>query len=63
MQEKKMRKTSRTCRNERTSDSSNKSGVPEKSIEKIKKAIFDGRFLNVDLIADTLVDEYSKLSK
>jgi anti-sigma28 factor (negative regulator of flagellin synthesis) len=45
------------------SDSSNNSVLPEKSIEKIKKAIHDGRFINVDLIADTLVDEYSKLSK
>ena len=44
-------------------ESSESLAHPVPKIEKIKKDIFDGHFINLDLIADTLVDEYTKLSK
>ena len=52
-----------TTRQESISESPEPIKEPLRKIEKIKKEIFNGQFINLELIADTLVDEYTKLSK
>ena len=52
-----------TARQENISESTEPIKEPLRKIEKIKKEIFNGQFINLELIADTLVDEYKKLSK
>ena len=58
-----MRNRARTVSEDIAPDSSEPFVAPLTNIEKIKKEIYDGHFINLDLIADTLVDEYTKLSK